>query len=62
MYIVFMMLMISNLGYLIIDEANQHVLAVDPAEEGSFLPVLRGELAAGDRRLLAVLTTHGHTY
>ncbi|KDO20332.1 hydroxyacylglutathione hydrolase [Saprolegnia parasitica CBS 223.65] len=50
----------DNYGYLVIDEANQHVLAVDPAQADVMAPVLAEELAINNREMLAVLTTHGH--
>ncbi|OQS04704.1 hydroxyacylglutathione hydrolase [Thraustotheca clavata] len=50
----------DNYGYLVVDEANQHVLAIDPAQPESIVPVLKEELASNNREMLGVLTTHGH--
>ncbi|RHY28795.1 hypothetical protein DYB32_005697, partial [Aphanomyces invadans] len=46
--------------YLVIDEANQHVLAVDPAQPSAIFPVLDEELGKPGREFVGILTTHGH--
>ncbi|ETW10360.1 hydroxyacylglutathione hydrolase [Aphanomyces invadans] len=50
----------DNYGYLVIDEANQHVLAVDPAQPSAIFPVLDEELGKPGREFVGILTTHGH--
>lgn len=52
----------DNYGYLIIDEVNQVMFAVDPAEPARILPALNEEEALKKRKLLAILTTHKHAY
>lgn len=50
----------DNYGYVVIDEGNQTMFAVDPAEPEKILPVLQEEAAAKNREFLAILTTHKH--
>ncbi|RHY06608.1 hypothetical protein DYB25_013546 [Aphanomyces astaci] len=49
-----------HVGFLVIDEANQHVVAVDPAQPSAMIPVLEEELSKPGREFLGILTTHGH--
>ena len=49
-------------GYIVVDEANHTMFAVDPAEPSKILPVLREEEKAQNRRFLGILTTHKHAY
>lgn len=51
----------DNYGYVVIDEANHTMFAVDPADVGQILPVLREEETTRNREFLGVLTTHKHT-
>ncbi|DBA03864.1 TPA: hypothetical protein N0F65_004554 [Lagenidium giganteum] len=50
----------DNYGYVVVDEANQTMFAVDPAEPSKILPVLREEEKAKNREFLSILTTHKH--
>lgn len=49
----------DNYGYLVIDEANQTMIAIDPADTDAILPVIKEEEENG-HELLASLTTHKH--
>ncbi|KAF0694358.1 Aste57867_14769 [Aphanomyces stellatus] len=50
----------DNYGYLVVDEANQHVVAVDPAQASAIFPALEEELSKNGREFKGILTTHGH--
>lgn len=47
-------------GYVVVDEANHTMFAVDPAEPSKILPVLKEEETTRKREFLGVLTTHKH--
>jgi hypothetical protein len=44
----------------VVDEANQTMFAVDPAEPSKILPVLQEEEKNHKRQFLGILTTHWH--
>uniref|UniRef100_M4BD48 hydroxyacylglutathione hydrolase n=1 Tax=Hyaloperonospora arabidopsidis (strain Emoy2) TaxID=559515 RepID=M4BD48_HYAAE len=50
----------DNYGYIVVDEANHTMFAVDPAEPSKILPILREEEKARNRQFLGILTTHKH--
>ncbi|GLE04213.1 hypothetical protein PINS_up013124 [Pythium insidiosum] len=50
----------DNYGFVVIDEANQTMFAVDPADPAQILPVLREEETTKQRQFLGILTTHKH--
>ncbi|TYZ57968.1 hypothetical protein PybrP1_008423 [[Pythium] brassicae (nom. inval.)] len=50
----------DNYGFVVVDENNQTMFAVDPAEPEKVLAVLREEEAAKKREFLGILTTHKH--
>ena len=52
----------SVIGYVVVDEANQTMFAVDPAESSKILAVLKEEETTRNRAFLGVLTTHKHEY
>jgi hypothetical protein len=45
---------------VVIDEANQTMFTVDPAEPAKILQVLNEEEEAQKREFLGILTTHKH--
>lgn len=47
---------------MVVDENNQTMFAVDPAESDKVLAVLREEETAKRREFLGILTTHKHPY
>jgi hydroxyacylglutathione hydrolase len=49
-----------RLGYLVIDEANQTMFAIDGADPEALIPVLREEEETHARELVGILTTHKH--
>ncbi|RLN53875.1 hypothetical protein BBJ28_00008007 [Nothophytophthora sp. Chile5] len=51
-----------RVGYVVVDEANHTMFAVDPAEPSKILPVLQEEETTRKREFLGVLTTHKHAY
>ncbi|KAE8896535.1 hypothetical protein PF005_g15704 [Phytophthora fragariae] len=50
----------DNYGYVVVDETNHTMFAVDPAEPSKILPVLKKEETTRKREFLGVLTTHKH--
>ncbi|KAG7393384.1 hypothetical protein PHYPSEUDO_009588 [Phytophthora pseudosyringae] len=50
----------DNYGYVVVDEANRTMFAVDPAEPSKILPVLKEEEVTRKREFLGILTTHKH--
>lgn len=50
----------DNYGYIVIDEMNQTMFAVDPAEPAAILPVLKEEEETKKRQFMGILTTHKH--
>lgn len=50
------------LGFVVIDENNQTMFVVDPAEPSKILPILQEEETSKKRQFLGVLTTHHHSY
>ncbi|CAI5722671.1 unnamed protein product [Peronospora destructor] len=50
----------DNYGYVVVDQANQTMFAVDPAESSKILAVLKEEERTRNREFLGVLTTHKH--
>lgn len=49
-------------GYVVVDEVNHTMFAVDPAEPAKIMAVLKEEEAKRQREFLGVLTTHKHAY
>lgn len=49
-------------GFVVVDENNHTMFAVDPAEPSKILEVLKEEEAARKREFLGILTTHKHAY
>lgn len=47
-------------GYVVVDEVNNTMFAVDPAEPDKILPVLHEEEKLRKREFLGILTTHKH--
>ncbi|KAL7687073.1 putative hydroxyacylglutathione hydrolase [Plasmopara halstedii] len=54
-------MLLDNYGYVVVDETNQTMFTVDPAECSTILPVLKEEETTRKRQFLGVLTTHKHT-
>ncbi|GAB9469859.1 Hydroxyacylglutathione hydrolase [Globisporangium polare] len=50
----------DNYGFVVVDENNHTMFAVDPAEPSKILEVLKEEEAARKREFLGILTTHKH--
>ncbi|KAF4323582.1 hypothetical protein JM18_001818 [Phytophthora kernoviae] len=50
----------DNYGYVVVDESNHTMFAVDPAEPSKILPVLKEEETTRKREFIGVLTTHKH--
>ncbi|CAH0483101.1 unnamed protein product [Peronospora belbahrii] len=50
----------DNYGYVVIDQANHTMFAVDPAESCKIMTVVKEEEMTRKREFLGVLTTHKH--